>query len=257
MQRLIAYFIAAVLLAAGLVLTVANSQHALEVLAGAGSAKAAYRLGEYHSNSQNEETYDLDRALRWFEQAAGSGDLEALYHVGQLHFTGSVKNHSYEAAYLSFLKGAEAGHVPSMHSLAMMYGLGLGVEQDLLAAERWYQKVVNLGNAATQLNLALLYFNHPEAFGAEKAALAARELQKQADLGDATAALTLGQALIEGNGVDQDVEKGIALLFEAAETEPDAAYLFLGSTYLRGLVARRTMPRQWNFLKNPLHWEMT
>ncbi|WP_269580958.1 tetratricopeptide repeat protein [Roseibium sp. Sym1] len=220
------------ILAAILVASVAGSPVVLGVLADAGSSYAAYRLAQHFNNQADVKDYNPASALHWYEVAAESGNLDALYEIGMLHFSAAVKNHSYKKAYDSFRQGAEAGHVGAAHNLAIFYEFGLGVEQDLFAAERWFQKTIALGNRETEHNLVLLYVNHPKDFQADKVEKAFMELRKQADAGDPSAVMTLALALIEGEWIEQNEEKGLALLHKATETIPDFAFLMIGDYYL-------------------------
>ena len=59
-------------------------------------------------------------------------------------------------AYAHFLEGAENDDVQCMTSLAQCYHLGLGVESDVDAAQKWLQRGINKGSADAKCNLALL-----------------------------------------------------------------------------------------------------
>ena len=52
---------------------------------------------------------------------------------------------------------AETGDSNAMNSVANLYYLGLGVERDFGAANRWYRRAAEHGHAAAQINLGHLY----------------------------------------------------------------------------------------------------
>jgi TPR repeat protein len=54
---------------------------------------------------------------------------------------------------------AEAGDADAQFNLGVMYYQGLGVEQDLKEAVKWFQKTANQGNANAQHNLGVMYAN--------------------------------------------------------------------------------------------------
>ena len=71
-----------------------------------------------------------------------------------LHGIGVPRN--LNLAYAHFLEGAESEDVQCMTSLAQCYHLGLGVESDIDAAQRWLQRAIMKGSADAKCSLALL-----------------------------------------------------------------------------------------------------
>ncbi len=65
------------------------------------------------------------------------------------------------------------------------------------------------------------------------------ELQQRIDEGDAGAKARLGEMLLRGRGIAQDVERGIALLKEAAEEGESIAAYRLGEAYFSGIGVRQ------------------
>ena len=66
-----------------------------------------------------------------------------------------------------------------------MYYMGDGVEQDYAAAMEWYKKAADLGNASAMVSIGNMYWN---GFGVKQDYAAALEwVEKAAALGDAEA----------------------------------------------------------------------
>ena len=83
---------------------------------------------------------------------------------------------------------AEAGDADAQFNLGVMYYQGLGVEQDLKEAVKWYQKAADQGDVAmAQFNLGVMY---EKGKGVEQDFKeAVKWYQKAADQGDAMAQL--------------------------------------------------------------------
>lgn len=61
---------------------------------------------------------------------------DALFKYGILRYRGICVEQSNQQAFLFFMKSAEKGHVSAYYNVALMYHLGIGVEQNTkLAAE--------------------------------------------------------------------------------------------------------------------------
>ena len=71
-----------------------------------------------------------------------------------LHGIGFPRN--LNLAYAHFLEGAENDDVLCMNALAQCYHLGLGVESDIDAAQKWLQRGINKGSSDAKCSLALL-----------------------------------------------------------------------------------------------------
>ncbi|CTQ52989.1 Putative beta-lactamase HcpC precursor [Roseibium album] len=234
MKRFFAYFLPTAFVVVLVVLQVAYNPHALEKLADLGSSYAAFRLGQ-HYNREDSAKYDPDMALEWFEKAADGGSLDALQEIGVLHVTAAVEKPSYKTAHESFSRGAKAGHLGSMHYLAITLELGIGVEPDPMAAESWFLKVIERGNEATELSLASLHLRNQKEFGPYKVAKAFRKLHELADRGDTAALVDLAQLHIEGEGVPVNPKKGLEIYYRLADKEPYFAHELIGGFHFLGL----------------------
>lgn len=74
--------------------------------------------------------------------------------IQYLHGIGVPKNNT--LAYAFFLEGAESGDVSCMERVAQCYQLGVGVNIDIDAAQKWLQRGIGLGSSGAKCKLALL-----------------------------------------------------------------------------------------------------
>lgn len=89
------------------------------------------------------------------------------------------------------------------------------------------------------LVLALLTTGLPAAAQESGSAVTIGDLQQRIADGDAGAKARLGEMLLRGRGVAQDVDRGIALLKEAAEAGESIAAYRLGEAYFTGIGVRQ------------------
>ncbi len=70
----------------------------------------------------------------------------------------AVKRHDYEAAYTLYKPLAEQGEAEAQYALGEMYSKGLGTEQDVMTATRWYEMAAEQGHLLAQLQAGRIYF---------------------------------------------------------------------------------------------------
>jgi TPR repeat protein len=63
----------------------------------------------------------------------------------------------YSLALRECIDSAEAGDASAQFRLGVMYGLGLGAEQDYTRAVDWYRRAAEAGLPAAQANLGFMY----------------------------------------------------------------------------------------------------
>lgn len=234
MKRFLAYFLPSAFAAAILGFLAVSDPRVLEVSAGMGSASAAKWLGDHYNRYENKKVYDPEEALHWFKRAADLGNVDALYEIGDLHFRATIEGHTYKTAYAYYRRAAEDDHIGAMHQLAMLLEFGHGTDKDLPAAEHWFKKAIELGSELTELNLTLLYFDHPEDFSADKVSNSIEDIKRLAKEGDIYAMYALASAYIAGEPVSKDVDKGLSIYLDLAEKDPYYAHVTLGEIYLAG-----------------------
>ena len=115
-----------------------------------------------------------------------------------------------------FSKAAEAGHVPSMLDLALMYNTGEGGTADPFKAALWYKRAADLGSSAGMVNLG---FMHQQGKGVEKNDITAVALYRRAAAeGNPSGIHNLAAMLDSGRGVARkDPEQAADLILQALE----------------------------------------
>eukprot|EP00727_Mastigamoeba_balamuthi_P013786 m51a1_g903 hypothetical protein (299) ;mRNA; r:54627-55996 len=109
------------------------------------------------------------------------------------------------------IASAELGYPPAINNLGFCYERGLGVPEDKQEAFRLYKKGADVGHPGSIYNVGACLFSGNASVDPDMAAAAAA-FQRASDLGDETARVSLGEMLIEGNGVEQDTRRGVELL---------------------------------------------
>jgi tetratricopeptide (TPR) repeat protein len=98
---------------------------------------------------------DPEKAMRWYRNAAEGGLSEAQFALGEHYLCDEVEplTKHWEEAASWFRKAAEQGHSNAQLRLAGMYEDGLGIPQDLGAAEYWFRKAAEQGNVQARASL--------------------------------------------------------------------------------------------------------
>ncbi|TYC51674.1 SEL1-like repeat protein [Rhodobacterales bacterium] len=207
----------------------------LEDLAVAGNSEAAYKLAFFLHSGEGGAPVDQKLALRWFKKSARFGNVEALFSVALMHEQRFIEGASDKEAYRYLLQAAETEHPGAADNLAWHLEKGVGVDRDLVAAEEWYLKAVQLGNSQSEFNLAKMYVGHAKTFSADKVSTAVNLLHAYAEAGNNEARLALGWAYGRGQGVDADPERALAFYLDALAESPTQANTEIGNYYYFGI----------------------
>ena len=139
----------------------------------------------------------------------------------------AYENGDFETAFVEWKKLADEDNAQACHNLAILYGTGKGVPQDLALATEWCAKAANLGDVQAQTHYGyLLSENAPEQ--------AVEWWRKAAQAGDADAQNHLGLAYHLGVGVAQDNEEAADWFESAALQDYPEAQFNLGVLYANG-----------------------
>ena len=140
----------------------------LEELAERGSVASMYFLANYYRFGNRTKAFsgkwdelaaiDLQKAEKWYRQAAEAGMVRGYYHLGIIYYNQMrflEAKEAYEKAALGKFSGA-------MRLLAHMYFRGDGVEEDRTKARSLLSEAVELGNIRAMQELALVMrkFDH-------------------------------------------------------------------------------------------------
>jgi hypothetical protein len=117
----------------------------------AGSAEAAYELGEAYRDGEGVSP-DLEEAADWFNKSARMGAPRGQYLLGQAYAEGRGVAQDPERAARWFARAAAQGHAPAQYALGRAFMNGDGVPMDPLWAGRWYGKAARQGEAQAQFS---------------------------------------------------------------------------------------------------------
>jgi TPR repeat protein len=93
---------------------------------------------------------DFQSAIMWLEKAAEHDDIDASY----LNFIGQFyeKKNKYQESVKWYTKAADKNYAKAQYKLALFYGLGKGVKEDLDVSKEWLKKAAEQGyDAAIKL----------------------------------------------------------------------------------------------------------
>ncbi len=161
-------------------------------------------LGTYYLNGVGVDK-DYEKAIYWYQQAAGQELADAQYNIGICYLNGFGVGTDYEQAAYWFQKAADQEHTIAEYNMGYFCENGMGVAQDYERAAYWYRKAAEKGYAEAQTNLGVLY-----GYGAgveQDFGKAAYWFQKSAEQGEPVGQYYFGSLYQDGYGVDQDYEQ--------------------------------------------------
>ncbi|MFI5346073.1 MAG: tetratricopeptide repeat protein [Elusimicrobiota bacterium] len=131
-----------------------------------------------------------------------------------------------------YRQAAERGEAGAQFSLAGLYYIGHGVEQDYGAAMAWYRKAAAHGDAVAQTNLGTMYYSGRGVPVDYDAAIA--WYRKAAQLAYPPAQSILGTMYEEGHGVARNEAEALSWYRKAAAQDDASAEYKLGLAYENG-----------------------
>jgi uncharacterized protein len=131
---------------------------------------------------------------------------------------------------------AEQGNVAAQLDLAFRYSEGIGVQQDLGKALKWFVEAAELGDESAQVMLSIYYAEGNE-YVARDPQKAMMWALKAANQGDAFSQYYLGCYYRDGEGAPQNYEEAIKWFLLAAEQGNKDAQYELGECYYYGVIA--------------------
>ncbi len=128
------------------------------------------------------------------------------------------------------LAAVQKGDPEAQYKLGVAYFHGRGVEQDYVAASKWYQAAAEQGNDKAQFNLGLMCLDGNQGVAKDEAE-AARWFRKASEHGHAKARFNLGRLYLNGLGVPKDnVEAYVWLTLASAQGQMDPESMLLVTT---------------------------
>ena len=163
-------------------------------------------------------------AFMTLQPLAEAGVPAAQFTLGEMYRRGRGFVKSTPEALPLLKQAAEANYLPALNVLGEMHEVGDGVAQDFEAAHVWFQKAAHAGDAKGQLNLALHYLRVEDA---RNFAQAAQWFKHAADQLDPEAQYFYARLLLDGKGVEQNVDEAMTWLAKSAEQAYAPARRFL------------------------------
>lgn len=181
-------------------------------------AELGYPIHQYNWADKLYKAGQKAEALRWYKAAAEGGEPDTWYYVGRAYETGDGTEKDLGYAARCYETGAEKGEVGCCNRLGALYYKGLGVRQD-------YTRAVELLMVGYRNNttwplpyLGKCYYQGwgglPQDFGK------ARELLEKVTWNDPETSYILGCIYARGQGVPEDIAKGVGYLQKAGDYPP-------------------------------------
>lgn len=144
--------------------------------------------------------------------AAPAPDAHADFAAGVAAF----RDGDYGTAYKEWRPLADKGNAAAQHNLGALYNHGLGVDEDLVEAARWYSRAARRGNANAQTKMGVFL---AQGLGrvAQDYTQAAAWFREAAEQQHPEAQYNLGVLYATGTGVEQDRVQALMWLNLAQE----------------------------------------
>ena len=130
------------------------------MLAEAGNADAAYKLGMLFDIGNSDIRQDARRAAHWYMQAARAGHLHAQHNLAVAYASGDGVELDISKAISWWERAARQGNSDSQYNLGIVYAMGThGIRRNLEQAKTWWRKAAMKGDPMAQYNLGTIYAN--------------------------------------------------------------------------------------------------
>jgi len=115
-------------------------------VAQAGDATASYRIGQLYRQGKGLRYRDFEKAVYWYQRAAGRGYVPAQYEVARLQFEGLMVPRDIDEMMYWLWRAALSGHADSQVMLGCVYEYGEpGVAANYMEALKWYLVAAKAG----------------------------------------------------------------------------------------------------------------
>lgn len=205
----------------------------LEPLAAQNNAAALAGLGNLYQAGAGTVPADLPKAHGYFEDAAALGDFGAKSRLGMMLIKGEGGPADTGRGLTLLREVAAIGDGWAKIQLGEVLTSGKEAPVDAEGALDAFMAARETGLPAAAIKLGYLYLSGAGTIEADPARAAAY-FTEAADSGDSTGQISLALLLLEGKGVDKDVERALGLLRLAAGTGSAWANGALGGVYADG-----------------------
>ena len=206
-----------------------------------GDARAQNQLGAWcYSGKHVAQNYS--EAYNWWKQSALQGNVDAIGNLGLCYqFGRGIEQDTIDALRL-YMKSIKEGNKRLFADrtkqaetsafdgvlIALCYQKANGVEKDSQKAIDFFEKAAKLSSADAARELALCYMNNGSAKNA------APWFKQAVSLNDLPSTYYYGKLLLEGKGVNKDVQNAVIYLLKAAEQGFPQAQTEIGNLYTAG-----------------------
>jgi TPR repeat protein len=175
---------------------------------------------------------DYATAKRLWDKLAMENDPAAMTNLGIMYEKGLGVKQDVKAAETLYLRAANLGYAQAQFDLGNLYYNGNGIDRDYKQAGRWYMAAAMSGHLRAQYYLAQMYENGEGVKADNVNAL--KWYLKAADGGLPEAKYVIGRKLLNGEDIKEDHPKAIPYLQAAADAGVPHARAWLGIAYLNG-----------------------
>jgi uncharacterized protein len=183
---------------------------------------------------------DAQAAIRWFRAADERGDALGTVNLGWMFGYVNESPKDQVRAHSLFQKAADMGQPDAMYELYLAYKNGRGVASDRQTADTWLTKGAEAGQAWAQSLLGGRFAEPP--FDADPLRRQPKNMPEavrwyglSADQGCARGQYYLGLCYLKGDGLEQDEDRGLDWIRQAADQGNNLALYDLAGLYARGI----------------------
>lgn len=258
------------LLGKGVQIDVQKGLQLLEEAANLKDGEAAYLLGEYYINRNDQEainwlsfaanldhslsqftlaefyeigdavSQNIEHAIHLYMKASDNGNAEASYRLGTRFFNEDGVEKNLETAFNFFYKAAIKGHIQAQYMVAYCLEMGSGCQKNISDSAHFYLDAAKGNNVEAQcciaryyeLGLGGLVVDHRESFFWYLTA---------AEQGHVVSQRIVARSFLNGIGTTKDEKKGFQWALKAAEKEDIEAMKLVRRSYALGLGVKKDM----------------
>ena len=213
-----------------------------------------YRIGKMHCYGLGTEQY-YKQAFDWFLKSATEGNKFAQYSLANLYYYENGVEKDLSQAFLWYQKSSAQGQPYASYAIAQMYNKGEYVSQSEETAQRYYKAALSGFLELESKDQAddNLYYKLGSMF---KKGLgtdidmdkAIDYFKRSAELGNKNAKRVLALEYISGEHLEQDIEKGLAMLTECADSGDNISCYKLGKIYFKGEIVLQNLEKVEKYL---------
>ena len=206
-----------------------------------------YRIGKMHCYGLGTEQ-DYEKAFEWFLKSAQEGNKFAQYSLANLYYYGNGVEKDLSQAFLWYRKSSEQGQPYAPYAVAQMYDKGEYVSQSEENVQRYYKNALSgfLELESKDQTDDNLYYKLGSMF---KKGLgtdidmdkAIDYFKRSAEMNNTNAKRTLALEYILGKHLEQNIEKGLEMLTECADSGDTLSCYKLGKIYFKGEIVYKDL----------------